>query len=137
MDRSIRRRSKRHGRGASPYDFSLDLPEDVRVENQVLKAITFEYVIRDHRTAATAFNGRRIVESLFKALLDNTKEAAHRDRYLLFPRELRKTLRSYEGDATDTARFVCDFVASLTEGHAIDPYSRLFEPSGPAAISIA
>lgn len=124
------------GDRSSPYAFSLDVPEEIRIENQVLKAITFEYVIGDHRTAAAAFNGRGIVERLFTVLLENTKAEALHNRHLLFPRELRDPLRSYEGDATDTARFVCDYVAGLTEGRAVDLYSRLCEPSGPGAISL-
>jgi dGTPase len=123
------------GDGDSPYAFSLEVPEEIRIENQVLKAITFEYVIRDHRTAAAAHRGREIITRLFNALIENTKSEAGDYRYLLFPRELRQPLRSYEGDATDTARFVCDHVASLTEGQAIDLYARLFEPLSTAPMS--
>jgi dGTPase len=101
----------------------------------VLKAITFEYVIRDHRTAAAAVKGREIVQRIFETLLASTKAAKPADRHILFPRELRESLRSYEGDATDTARFVCDYVAGLTEGQALDLYGRLFEPAGPSAMS--
>jgi dGTPase len=119
------------GGGTSPYECDLEIPEEIRVENQVLKAITFEYVIRDHRTAAAAFKGREIVTRLFDALLSNTRNAAGFDRYLLYPRELRKTLSSYDGDVSATARFVCDYLASFTEGQAMALYSRLFEPSGP------
>jgi dGTPase len=119
------------GGGSSPYDFRFDVPEEIRIENQVLKAITFEYLVRDHRTSAAAFRGKRIVRRLFGALLENTKEFAKEDRYLLFPRELRESLRSYEGDATDTARFACDYVAGLTEGQAVELYSRLFTPLSP------
>jgi dGTPase len=116
------------GSGRSPFDFDFDVLEEVRLENQLLKAITFEYLIRDHRTAAATFRGKRVVRRVFEALLDNTEESAKDDRYLLFPRELREPLRSYEGDATDTARFVCDYVAGLTEGQAVGLYSRLFAP---------
>jgi dGTP triphosphohydrolase len=72
---------------------------------------------------------------LFETLLACTKLPKLGDRHTLFPRELREALRSYEGDATDTARFVCDYVAGLTEGQAINLYRRLFDPTGPSAMA--
>ena len=117
------------GSGSSLFDFVLDVPEEMRAENQVLKSITFEFVIRDQRTTTLAFKGREIIRRLFDALYENTQLSAGKDRYLLFPRELRSVLRGYEGDEQDLARATCDYIASMTEGQAMLLYRRLFEPT--------
>jgi dGTPase len=117
------------GDARDSFDGRLDLPEEMRVENQVLKSITFEFVIDDQRTTTLAFKGREIIRRLFETLYENTTSGVGRHRFLLFPQELRTTLRSYEGDEFDLARATCDYIAGMTEGQAVHLYKRLFEPA--------
>jgi dGTPase len=120
------------GDGSSSYDFFLAIPEEIRIENQVLKSITFEYVIRDARTTTIMYKGREIVTKLFEALFqratDAGSERARRASFQLFPREMRKELESFIGRDDALARFVCDYIAGMTEGQAIQLYGRMFEP---------
>jgi dGTPase len=118
-----------HGDEADPFGTKFEVPEEIRVENQVLKSITFEFVIDDQRTTTLAFKGREIVRRLFEALYENTTGAVGRHRFLLFPQELRATLRSFESDEFDLARATCDYIAGMTEGQAVHLYKRLFEPA--------
>jgi dGTPase len=115
------------GDGATSFDFRLSIPEEVRVENQVLKSITFEFIIRDPRTVQIFHKGERIILRLFDELFRNASD--HRsDRFLLFPRNVRPRLAMDQDNQSALARYVCDYIASMTEGQALRLYSRLFEP---------
>ncbi len=117
------------GDGMTLFDYRFDVPEDVRIKNQILKSITFEFVIRDHRTTTVAFKGREILKRLFEALYENASGGnSSADRFVLFPRELRPTIWAFADDEPALARAVCDHLASLTEGQALSLYGRLFEP---------
>jgi dGTPase len=118
------------GDGSSLFDFKLDIPEEIRIENQILKSITFEYVIDDATTRRQAFKGQEILRRLFAALLENTQQSG-RDRLLLFPREQRPRLDTLS--EVEAARAVCDYLAGMTEGQALRLYAQLFEPSAGAA----
>jgi dGTPase len=115
------------------FDFRLDIPEEIRVENQVLKSITFEYILRDPRTVQIFHKGEKIVGRLYKELYANAMAKQRKDRFLLFPRWLRGELEVDRDNASALARIVADYIASLTEGQAVRLYSRLFEPFSHAA----
>jgi len=121
------------GAGTTAFDFSLDIPEPIRVENQVLKSITFEFVIRDPRTVQIFHKGERIIRRLFKELFANATATKRKDRFLLFPRTLRDQLQANRDNSSVLARIVCDYIASMTEGQALRLYSRLFEPFSPTS----
>jgi dGTPase len=110
------------------FDFELSIPEPIRVENQVLKSITFEFIIRDHRTVQIFHKGETIVLRLFEELLENATTRQRKDRFLLFPRPLRERLAIDRDNQSALARLVCDYIASMTEGQALRLYRRLFEP---------
>jgi len=114
---------------ATSFDFQLRIPEEIRIENQVLKSITIEYILRDDRTAALFHKGEEIITRLFEALFDSTQAPA-RHRFLLFPRSMRPDLDSDRDNQSALARATCDHIASMTEGQALTLYSRLFEPAG-------
>lgn len=117
------------GDGISLFDFELQIDEEIRLQNQVLKSITFAFVINDAETRRLAFKGKEILRELFWALYGNAIEAKN-DRLMLFPRQMRDDLDTLsEGQA---ARAVCDYLASMTEGQALRLYSQLFEPSAAA-----
>jgi dGTPase len=117
------------------FDYRLEVPEGIRLENQVLKAITFEYVIYDHRTTTFVHKGYEIVRRLWQTLFENTQDP--KTRYELFPREMRSELESLAGDQSASARRVCDYVASMTEGQAVQLYGRLFESSSGSPFLLA
>jgi dGTPase len=116
------------GDGTTLFDYTLKVPEEIRIENQVLKSITFEYILRDERTAAIFHKGKVIMDRLFEALFTSTQEERPRDRNLLFPYEMREGLAADRDNESAQRRTVCDYLASLTEGQALALYSRLFEP---------
>lgn len=111
----------------SSFDFKLTIPEEIRIENQVLKSITFEFIIRDPRTVQIFHKGEQIVLRLFDELYTNASEDRS-DRFLLFPRNARAQLAMDRDNQSALARYVCDYIASMTEGQALRLYARLFEP---------
>lgn len=125
------------GPGATSFDFTLEIPEPIRVENQILKSITFEYIIRDARTVQIFHKGEKIVARLYKELFANATAKKRSDRFLLFPRSLREQLETDRDNSSALARIVCDYIASMTEGQALRLYSRLFEPFSPSASATA
>lgn len=117
---------KVNGPGTSLFDFSLEIPEEIRIENQILKAITFEFVVNDAETRRLSFKGQEILKKLFRALYRNTQRT-DRSRLLLFPRSMRAELETLS--EVQSARAVCDYLAGMTEGQALSLYAHLFEPS--------
>ena len=122
------------GPGNSLFDFKLDISEQLRIENQVLKSITFEYIIDDAHTRQLAYKGQEILRSLFEALYENALSPG-RDRFLLFPRGRRGTLATMP--ETELARATCDYLASMTEGQALQLYARMFEPSSEDSFDLS
>lgn len=118
---------KRVRSSGSLFDFDLEIDEEIRVENQVLKTITFEYVVNDAETRRLGFKGQEILRRLFGALYENAVPGDRRDRLLLFPRPMRDGLDTLS--PSQLARAVCDYLAGMTEGQALRLYSQLFEPS--------
>jgi len=113
----------------SAFDANLEIPEDMRCECAVLKGINFEFVILDHRSTTFSFKGREILKRLYEALRDNTVTPRSRDRFTLFPRDMRDHLAEAQDNQSKLARLVCDYIASMTDGQALHLYSRLFEPT--------
>jgi dGTPase len=120
---------ERMGDSDTLFDYKLGIPRATRVENQVLKAITIEYLLRNAKTAGTFYKGREILNRLFEALWWSCREAKDREKYLLFPRRLRTRLKREADNVSGQRREICDYLASLTEGQARQLYSRWFEPS--------
>jgi dGTPase len=123
------------GDGRSLFDYRFEPGEEIRVENQVLKAITFEYVVKDERTTTFVYKGARIVRQLWETLFENTQDG--KDRFELFPREMRDELDGDRDNQTELARRVCDYIAGMTEGQAIQLYGRLFESSPGSPFTLA
>jgi dGTPase len=116
------------GPGNSLFDFKLEISREPRLKNQVLKAITIEYLLRSEITAGVFFKGHEILDRLFEALLRSCRRKKPRDRYLLFPRRMRPQLRSVSDNQGDMLRLICDYLAGLTEGQVRKLYARFFEP---------
>jgi dGTPase len=84
---------------------------------------------------SSAYAFEAILTRLFRVLQENTE--AKKERYVLFPREMREELASRESDQSATLRMVCDYLASMTEGQALQLYSRLFDPTGGSPFELA
>jgi len=91
---------------------------DMRRQLDLLKSLTWTYVIESPGLAAQQTGQRRIVENLFEYFVDATAHAQHS-----LP-EWASTL-AREADAAGRHRIACDIVASLTETQAVALHARI------------
>jgi dGTPase len=96
---------------------AVHVPEEVQLENRLLNAIVFRYIIDPPGLATLQFGQRRVVELLF--------EAYRRDERLLPPAE-RDELHRAGHDEARCRRVVCDHVAGMTDRYAHRMFDRLY-----------
>jgi dGTPase len=110
------------GKKPTRYQYSLDIPPEVRNECYLLKQVVWEAIINDERIATLERKAKTIVRSLFKEFTQPQGDTRE-----LFPRDFRERLDQANTDA-DKARVACDYIAGMTDTHAFRVYSRLREP---------
>lgn len=92
------------------------LDEKVRVKVEILKRFTYEALIMSPRLKVAELRGWQIVESIFSALVAKNGQQLLPEDYQEWFSRSRKSERM---------RVVCDFVAGMTDGYAVEFYSRL------------
>jgi dGTPase len=96
-----------------------------RAEVAVLKELTWFYVINRPELATVQDGQRRIIRELLRRFW----WAADKKDYYLFPHFEQEVLKKEVKTEADKARLVCDFVARLTEGRAMELHRRLLGTS--------
>jgi dGTPase len=130
--------SARIGDKAEP----LRIPPAIRHEVEMLKQLTWFYVIHDPALATMQEGQERMVEELFDRLMEWIPNAERHARYRLptHLRELRDFALSEEGvgeyddEKAQRARAVADYISSLTERQVDDLYSRLTGRRGQSVL---
>jgi len=94
------------------------LPEQSRLEVEILKNLTFILITTSHRLRIVQERGEDIVSTIFKRIRKNPD---------LMPDDFRAKYRACDGKHADQrrARVVCDFVAGMTDGYAVEFYAKL------------
>ncbi len=97
------------------------LARDPLVEQEVtlLKELTVDYVITDKSTEALQLGQRAIIRTLFQHYRE---QAAHKNRWSLFPPVFRELLEDAGGDEAQQTRVVADLISGMGEAQAIDAY---------------
>ncbi len=90
---------------------------DTFIKVEVLKNITFEYVIMSPSMQTIEFRGKEIISSIFKALDVDEKSK------LLLPEDFRELYECSKGPARK--RVLCDFIAGMTDRYAWEFYNRI------------
>jgi dGTPase len=106
-------------------DAKLTIDPVPLAEVAVLKELTWFYVINRPELATVQDGQRRVVQGL----LNRFWSAADDEDYYLFPHYEQEILRNEVRTEADKARLVCDFVARLTEGRALELHRRLLGTS--------
>ncbi len=96
------------------YRTGLD-PESTTFLN-ALKRLIHERVIMSPRVQHLEFKGQQMVVSVFEALQSDPKS--------LVPRDAFPNVKG--GELND--RYICDYVAAMTDGSLLKTYERLFSP---------
>ncbi|HEX8767686.1 MAG TPA: deoxyguanosinetriphosphate triphosphohydrolase, partial [Jatrophihabitans sp.] len=103
------------------YAAELIVPDQVRAECALLKAIAFRYVMRREGVEQSLFQQRRVLTELVELLLERGEPA-------LSP-TLRNSWRQADGDS-GRLRVVIDQVAQLTDSSARAWHARFVGPAG-------
>jgi dGTPase len=104
---------------ATKSTWTLNIPDAYRDEVEVLKSLTWKYVIQRPSLAIIQRGQRRVISELFEIYM----EAADKPPYSILPPGYAERLK--DADAQSKLRTVVDLVASLTEAGALEIYQRL------------
>ncbi|MEB3223047.1 MAG: dNTP triphosphohydrolase [Candidatus Sericytochromatia bacterium] len=116
--------------GVAGYELALDIPEEVWRETRILMGVEFVLLIRNPRVTTLEYKGRLVVQRLFDAY-------AQPDAGDLLPEDVRELWEPVREDEAARLRVVCDYIAAMTDGHALRLYRRLFEPgAGQASLEL-
>jgi dGTPase len=121
------------GTRVEPDGNRIYIPEEIWHEVNMLKQLTWIYVINSPDLASIQEGQKRIIRGLFEKLHKWALAEPNRDRLPTRLREIIKAVRR-DADARTTlstdelvfGRSVADYVASLTEAQAVELYGRLF-----------
>jgi dGTPase len=80
-----------------------------------LKDFLMENLYKNYRVVRMANKAKRFIKELFEVYLANPQA---------LPREANLRIRRNE----DTRRVICDYIAGMTDRHALDEYKKLFDP---------
>ncbi|MFH1875052.1 MAG: deoxyguanosinetriphosphate triphosphohydrolase [Pseudomonadota bacterium] len=94
----------------------VSFSEELAVKTKELKIYLFENLYRHYRVARMADKAKRILEDLFNAYLNN-------------PRTLPTTLYKLIQEKGQAKRYVCDYIAGMTDRFALLEHKKLFDPS--------
>jgi dGTPase len=102
-----------------PQLSGVKLSRDVLIEVELLKRLNYELVIRSPRLAVIEHRGHELVTQVFEAIVKSDGK--------LLPEEWKEDyFQGKEQGVEHARRVICDYVATLTDGHAAELHGRLF-----------
>ncbi len=98
----------------------LQISDNVMSAMMLLREFLFQHVYRSHHVHQEFLKAKKILTELYAYYIDN-------------PQQLKKEIKGIEMDTArrnnvDPERQVCDFIASLTDRHALTLYTKIFVP---------
>lgn len=96
----------------------------IQLQVEVLKQYTYLAVINSPRLSVVKYRGCDIVKEIFEALTEKDEDK-HKQGYMMLPADCRRIYDAFEGNDHLQKRVICDFVAGMTDAHAIEFYGRL------------
>jgi len=97
---------------------TVKLVKETRIKVEVLKQYTYLSTIYSNRVKLGEYRGTELVGDIFDAL---EKKNGH----LLMPDDVRKQVQGAGEDKALKARYICDFVAGMTDRYAVEFWARL------------
>ena len=85
-------------------------------EVQILKELTWTYVIDSNSLVAQRYGQRRLIESLYRTFYEASLSKSDRG---ILPQLYRDDVERVGGDIRKTKRIVADLIASMSEAQAI------------------
>jgi dGTPase len=102
------------------HESLLMVTDELRRQCEILKSLSYELLIDDHRVATLESRSEKILRELFEKYRE-----ADSDR--LYPEPFRGWFREATTDEA-RARVACDFIAGMTDEYAERAYARIFSP---------
>jgi dGTPase len=107
----------------------VTIPRQAQIEIDLLKQLTWQYVILNPALAAQQYGQRRIVRDLFTIFLEAANATSSDSLRRVLPSAFDSTLRDLQAKGRLTKRekirIAADAVAGLTEQQALDMHRRL------------
>lgn len=120
---------------------NLDIPASIWHEVNMLKQLTWQYVINSPDLASAQEGQTRIIEDMFVFLTDWVGRERSPDRLPARLREILKAIRAddescqvLESDEMKIKRAVADYISSLTEAQAFELHDRVHGLSRSSAL---
>ncbi len=99
----------------------LKMSDHVYGEMAVLREFLYTEVYRSPRVHNEFLKAKKILLDLYNYFLENEKK--------LWEELIRMEMDRCHGEDAPKERIVCDFIASLTDRHALDLYKKIFFPA--------
>jgi dGTPase len=97
---------------------TIKISKDIKLQIEVLKALTYQYQISSPKLKIVEYRGKEIVTSIFKDIdSDNGKD--------LLPEDYRLLYALASNDGSLKKRIICDFICGMTDRYALEFYARL------------
>lgn len=118
------------GQFVSAFDLKVDnksfasIEENLRMRVEMLKLLTWHYVIYNPSLARQQYAQREMIRKLFDVFFVAGTDSSGKDMPII-PLIRRKEIEDAEWDGTKVARIVADLVSGLTERQVVDVYQRL------------
>jgi dGTPase len=109
------------------HAWRLLVREDVQRECRLYKQIAVDLIFRSHRIQEIEFKGRLILRSLFEAFSETAMSSTQSKALAILPPTVKRRVEE-SSDERGRMRAVADHLASMTDGHALRTYKRLFDP---------
>ncbi|MGP2834633.1 anti-phage deoxyguanosine triphosphatase [Serratia nevei] len=106
-------------------DLKAFVKEDIFKEISALKRLTYKKVVNKYEIKTIEFRGGRLISELFDVLNQNTEKLLP-ERYIN---------RIKENPQVPKERFVCDFIAGMTDNYASMLYDRIFTTNSGSIFS--
>jgi dGTPase len=116
IDRMIRRSGVRNVEELQKLPYNVvGFSEDMHRRNRELKDFLYNNLYNHYRVVRMAVKAERVVESLFKAFIEEPT---------ILPDAFQKMI-----DDKGLEQTVCYYIAGMTDRYAIDEYQKLFDPA--------
>lgn len=111
------------------YKYRLMIDPEMRKESKVFKKLAYEVVFLSPQLKQLEHKGSRVLKQLWDVLAERyvAGRAIDGQYFQLLPSDTAEEIQS-TSDESERARFVCDFLAGMTDGYAVRTYKRLFTP---------
>ena len=116
----LSRETRRHA-------YTLRIDPEVERECALYKRIAVDLIFKSHRIQEIEFKGRFILRRLFEAFAEAANRHSGSAPLAILPLGVLRRLERADGERA-RMRVIADHLSSMTDGHALRTYKRLFDP---------